>query len=303
MVSPTSLVSLWLLAGLMLSIAGTSDATNLLKRPSTKGERKKGWRRRAQNWASANESSQQGSVTSTIVTNPSTLKGKGGGSTVVYDEEDDSGRTTFVVNCKQAKALTSDEAGVKAGEIIAVKASGKAGGASEAASGSGVKAPKTVPNDICDEAVGDDADTNTDDGDGTWNDGGDSESQTGSDAESGTGTDSESEGYPPPDNSQQVSGSVSGPPPCVDIAAGAGPFGDNKIDYNVSLEVVKQADLPSEGILRLMRADLQYNVAPVIADCTDGSETNSNGAGDTNITDVRFNELVEDTTGLCPVLC
>lgn len=285
-------------------MAYSSDATNLLKRPSTKGQRNKGWRRRAQNWASANESSQRGSVTSTIVTNPSTLGGKGGGGTVVYDEEDDNGRTTFVVKCKHAKALAAEETGVKAGEKIGLdpksvlKTSGKAGGAAEAMPGIGVKAPKTVPDDICDEAPI--VDASTDGGDGTWNDGGDSESQTGSGTESGTGTDNGE--YQPPGTSQPVSSSVSGPPPCVDIAAGAGPFGDNKIDYNVSLDVVKQADLPSEGIMRLMRADLQYNVAPVIADCTDGSETNSNGAGDTNITDVRFNELVEDTSGLCPVL-
>jgi len=59
--------------------------------------------------------------------------------------------------------------------------------------------------------------------------------------------------------------------------------------------------LPDAGIMSLMQADLQFHVAPVIADCTasDGSYSGSGGSGGALITDVVFESLQEDDSGKC----
>ena len=106
-----------------------------------------------------------------------------------------------------------------------------------------------------------------------------------------------------------MSGGSGGLASCDTIAAGNGPRSGETDSVEVKLQVVKEAELNNEGIMSLMQADLQFHVAPVIADCTTGGDSSSAGAnGGTLITDVVFEDLQEDSSGtfekyICISLC
>ena len=286
-----------------------------LKRSATRGQRKKGWRRRAEDWASA----QDRKHTHTIITNPSTLgKGKGaGGGQYAYNAEDDNGRTTFLIKCAEARAAKQAAYGdKKAGPGGKGSIKGPAGYdvgpaeevmAKESVVGKdAVKAEsyfgtKMGPDEVCDEYD-----------EGT--DGGYGEGVVGGDGEGVVGGDGYGEGeYPTEDSWNQgldnlgVQNSLGGLASCEAIAAGDGPASGSSMTVEVELDVIKQADLPTEGITQLMQADLQYNVAPAIANCigdgSNGFDDGSNdstalGGTDTLITDAQFQAIGVNAAGM-----
>lgn len=311
----------------MTLIPNTVEAASLKRPATTRGQRKKQWRRRAEDYQAAQENTR--AATSTIVTNPSSLgkgKGKGGDPTnIIHTEEDENGRTTFVVDCDEyATRKAAVQAGGTSNKIkmggdvketktttTAVKATeSKTSGlvkASESKSTSEstsvTKSGSSIPeaDAYCEEYLN---------GEGT-NSGG------GWVSEEGTGTEDTSNDYLPEGGSgtggtgdtSSVSGGNGGLASCDAIAAGNGPRSGDTNSVEVKIEVVKESSLADEGIMGLMQADLQFHVAPEIADCTtDGDSTGagSSSAGSSNagsstggtlITDAVFGTLTEDTSG------
>jgi len=303
--------SIFLLLAVLL-LASPCQAVHKARRlkATTKGERRKGtrkqgWRRRAQDYQQAKET--------TFVTNPSSLaqnsvgKGKGKGNQVTHTAEDNDGRTTFMVKCDETyMARKASGANEKAPLKAADKArKGKGGKGGLGASGVSDPATDTTEakaetgegySDICDEyAAGgdgsggygtdgeDDGNTSEMTGGGWYSgDGG----STDGDGGSGTAEDgdvngvvvpgSSGDGYPEYDTGsgqvEQANGEELGLHGCETIGVGEGPTTDSLEKVQVTVDVVHEiesnaGDGGSDGILRLMRADLQENVAPVIADC------------------------------------
>lgn len=283
-------------------------ASPALARPpkaTTKVKRNKGWRRRAQDWQEAKES------TTTIVTNPSTLgKGKGKGKEVVYTAEDEDGRTTFVIDCTERtfrKAGDKEKMGVLKGGVGG-KGKGKASASTVSGATEAEEDTKTIPTNICDDV--------------------DLDGSSGAGAGSGAGVNGgnvDFDGnYPPLDVGQLVEQAQGGLYACARIAAQNAPTTDESENVVVTLDVIHEvepnvADGGSETILKLMRADLQDEVAPVIADCISGnggikpsgsSINNLSGGGtgsmygnDTLVTNVEFDDLSGSTAGLSMALC
>ena len=256
---------------------------------TTRGVRKKQWRRRNEDFQSAAENSR-----ATIVTNPSTLgkgKGKGGNpNEYVYTSEDENGRTTFVVKCSEYAAAkrAAEQAGekkIKTGEVKASEA--KESGLTKTSAGDNKATSSSTlrngPDEYCEEYL------NGVSGEGGSGDGDEDESSN-----DNTGS------YLPEDNTSGVAGGSGGLASCDAIAAGNGPQSGDSESVEVKLEVVKEKGLDNEGIMSLMQADLQFHVAPEIADCTtDGDSGGASSGGETLITNVVFEGLEEDSSGKC----
>ena len=270
---------------------------------TTRGVRKKQWRRRNEDYLQAVENSR--AATSTIVTNPSTLgkgKGKGGNpNEYIYTSEDENGRTTFVVKCSEyaaAKKAAEQAADKKTGDVkmseakesgVTKASTGDTKATSSSKSNSNINMFRNGPDEYCEDYLngvsGGDGGANED---GASGEGGSSNDNTGS--------------YLPEDNTSGVSGGSGGLASCDAIAAGNGPRSGDIESVEVKLEVVKEQGLDNEGIMSLMQADLQFHVAPEIADCTTGGDSSSAGAnGGTLITDVVFEDLQEDSSGRFPL--
>ena len=305
---PLVAVLLLLLLGIFTTVLPTTNAEKTatgLKRSATKGQRKKGWRRRAEDWDSLQDRNHNGGK-STIVTNPSTLgKGKGGDGTYVYNSEDDNGRTTFVIKCHESRAYKKamgDKVVIDKGIDKKVGAKGDTDGANGESVEPKTPTTKVAPEDVCDEDYSDGSggDAGGEPG-GGWVSGGGGDSGTGDGGyeppmEEDTGGEYPVEDVSGTDGSETGVGGE-GMSACPQIAAGSGPARGNSVKYEVKLDVIKESELPTAGILQLMKADLQFNVAPAIADCTEsggGYGTN----GDTGINDVRFQDLSEDEGGM-----
>lgn len=270
-----------------------------------KGTRKQGWRRRAQDYQQAKKA--------TFVANPSSLAGKGGngkGNQITYTSEDGNGRTTFMIKCDEETYVArkfsesgNEKAPLKAGDLArkAGKGKGKGGvGASGTAEARDVYGSEF--SDICDEYAASGAGNADADGDADGNmngmTGGGWQSGNGGSADSGGGfgdgngvvvtPGSGGDGYPEYDTEtgqvENANGMELGLHACETIGVGGGPTTDSSEKVEVTLDVVHQIeananDGGSDAILSLMRADLQENVAPVIADCiTDTGAISASGS-------------------------
>jgi hypothetical protein len=118
------------------------------------------------------------------------------------------------------------------------------------------------------------------------------------------------EGVVDTENSYPEFGIIGGLYGCEEIAAGNAPTTEAKERVSVTLDVIHEiqqnvADNGSQSILKLMRADLQDKLAPVIADCIAGDGViSSSGSGSGNgsatlITNVNFTRLSGDAAGSC----
>lgn len=302
---------------LIAAFSTYAEAIVSTERSVTRRERTRGWRRRraqdemmptTRNNESGGNYVYQGP--STIVVNPATdtpgVKSKQGGPPDL-DDPDDDGRTIFVITCKDGVKKTINGTippplkGLDPANI----------------------APKLAPSDVCDQNGG------VSSGGSGGNAGGSSSGSGGSNSGSGgSGSPAESASGTGSNSSSSGSGSGNGQnsvlASCEAIAAGNGPKDGQSIGYNTTLDIII-SDLPLTGILRLMRADLQYNVAPLIADCAGsgggsgsgssaasgmggaggsasagnggaGPGSTSSGSG-TVVSNVEFGEVVEDNSG------